>query len=363
MNAPRAVERHHLFPKAFLAKSGVTNTRQTNAIANMAFLDWAENARISDQAPIVYWPMMTEGIPDERLRRQRYLHALPIGWEQLDYPTFLEKRRSLMAQVVRDGFTSISGESQPKEITTSELIASGEGHTVEFKSTARWNLHTAQADPKLEHLILKTVCGFLNAEGGSLFIGVDDEGNILGIDKDLATLGHKANMDGYELFLRQLLETGLSVPTAATVRIGFEAIGGHELCVVRASASGKPVFAKPVKGQGGADASEFWVRIGNQTASCTATTWCSTSQNTGAECDFMSAFAAGQGDCRQEKRELMAKDGGSWTVTAMYDMLGEFEAELRAAGLEEATIRTYVDRSTYFIRWLDDDYHPRGPNR
>lgn len=265
VNAPRAVERHHLFPKAFLAKSGVTNTRQTNAIANMAFLDWAENARISDQAPIVYWPVMTEGIPDERLRRQRYLHALPIGWEQLDYPTFLEKRRSLMAQVVRDGFTSISGESQPKEITTSELIASGEGHTVEFKSTAPWNLHTAQADPKLEHLILKTVCGFLNAEGGSLFIGVDDEGNILGIDKDLATLGHKANMDGYELFLRQLLETGLSVPTAATVRIGFEAIGGHELCVVRASASGKPVFSKPVKGQGGADASEFWVRIGNQT--------------------------------------------------------------------------------------------------
>lgn len=59
----------------------------------------------------------------------------------------------------------------------------------------------------------------------------------------------------------------------------------------------------------------------------------------------------------------MAKDGGSWTVTEMYDMLGEFEAELRAAGLEETTIRTYVDRSTYFIRWLDDDYHPRGPNR
>ena len=31
------------------------------------------------------------------------------------------------------------------------------------------------------------------------------------------------------------------------------------------AASGKPVFAKPTKGQGSTDASEFWVRTGNQT--------------------------------------------------------------------------------------------------
>lgn len=54
---------------------------------------------------------------------------------------------------------------------------------------------------------------------------------------------------------------------------------------------------------------------------------------------------------------------GPWTVDQLRQLLGDFEAELRDAGLEENTIRTYVDRSTYFIRWLDDDYHPRGPNR
>ncbi len=265
VNAPRAVERHHLFPKAFLAKAGITSTRQTNAIANMAYLDWSENAKISDQAPSVYWPIMTKGIPDDRLRRQKYLHALPVGWEQLDYPSFLDKRRRLIAQVVRDGFASLQGERQSEELTTNELIESGEGQTVEFKSSARWNLHTGQADPRLEHVILKTVCGFLNAEGGTLFIGVDDDGNPIGIEQDVATLGSKANIDGYELFLRQLLETGLSVSTAGTVRISFEPIGVDHICLVRASASGKPVFARPAKGQGGADMSEFWVRIGNQT--------------------------------------------------------------------------------------------------
>ena len=60
---------------------------------------------------------------------------------------------------------------------------------------------------------------------------------------------------------------------------------------------------------------------------------------------------------------MMGRGRGPWTVAELFELLGEFEAELRAAGLEDATIRTYVDRSTRFVRWLDDDYHPRGPNR
>src|SRR5699024_5545762 len=41
MGAPRAIERHHLFPKKHLRSLGITTSRQVNAIANMAFLDWA----------------------------------------------------------------------------------------------------------------------------------------------------------------------------------------------------------------------------------------------------------------------------------------------------------------------------------
>lgn len=59
----------------------------------------------------------------------------------------------------------------------------------------------------------------------------------------------------------------------------------------------------------------------------------------------------------------MVRRGGPWSVGELQELLSDFEAELRAAGLEENTIRTYVERSTYFVRWLDDDYHPRGPIR
>jgi hypothetical protein len=46
----------------------------------------------------------------------------------------------------------------------------------------------------------------------------------------------------------------------------------------------------------------------------------------------------------------MRSKRGAWTIRELYDALREFEAQLRAAGLKENTVRTDVDRSTYFIR-------------
>ena len=41
--------------------------------------------------------------------------------------------------------------------------------------------------------------------------------------------------------------------------------------------------------------------------------------------------------------------------------LRRFERELRAAGLRDSSIETYVQRSTTFVRWLAGEYQPRGP--
>jgi predicted HTH transcriptional regulator len=207
---------------------------------------------------------MSAKVAPERIKRQIHLHALPIGWEQLDYPTFLQRRRALIAKATREGFSRLWGtEPVHKEATVRDLIAAGESQTTEFKSTGRFNGHTGQADPKLEHVIVKTVCGFLNAEGGTLLIGVNDDGDVLGLENDFGTLS-KSNADGYELFIRQLLDSNLSQTTAATVRTRFEKIDGKDVCVVSVAASGKPVFARPPKGSA-SSAEEFWVRSGNST--------------------------------------------------------------------------------------------------
>lgn len=264
VTAPRSIERHHLFPRAHLATKGIHNQRQVNAIANMTLIDWPENTKIGAAGPREYWPTMSTMLNRDRLKRQIQWHALPVGWEQLDYEDFLEKRRHLIAQVVRRGFDRLWKEDRPVlPPTLIELLNEGESQTLEFKSTARWNAHTGLRDKRLEHAVTKTVCGFLNAEGGKLLIGVNDSGNFVGLEEDMLTLGRKGNRDGYELFLRQHLDNSLSIQTAGIARIEFEEVGAVEICLVTVSASGKPVFCKPLGG--GKDPSEFWVRIGNST--------------------------------------------------------------------------------------------------
>jgi predicted HTH transcriptional regulator len=47
-----------------------------------------------------------------------------------------------------------------------------------------------ERDPQVEAVIAKTVCGFLNGRGGTLLIGVDDEGEALGLAADLELLDY-----------------------------------------------------------------------------------------------------------------------------------------------------------------------------
>lgn len=67
----------------------------------------------------------------------------------------------------------------------SEVLATirdGETASVEFKSTYRWSLHKNDQDPELAEGIWKTITGFLNTDGGRLFIGVADNSDLLGLD-------------------------------------------------------------------------------------------------------------------------------------------------------------------------------------
>jgi len=208
---------------------------------------------------------MTAGLSPARLKKQQHLHALPVGWEQLEFKEFLERRRVLIAGIIREGFATLWEGNEPTiETTTEDLLSEEESQTLEFKESARWNGRTQAADTRLEGAIVKTVCGFLNAEGGKLFIGVTDDGTPTGLEADLQTLTSRPNLDGYELMLRGLLELNLSAPTAATVRIEFPRVAGESICMVTVAPSGKPVFSKPLKGEG-LVGSEFWVRTGNQT--------------------------------------------------------------------------------------------------
>lgn len=107
------LERHHLFPKAYLQSIGIEASVDVNQIANMAIVGWEVNGAISDDAPSTYWPDWVKRFssgPDD-LARMRNWHALPQGWESMPYQKFLESRRGLMAAVIRDGFRQLESAS------------------------------------------------------------------------------------------------------------------------------------------------------------------------------------------------------------------------------------------------------------
>lgn len=104
------VERHHLFPKGYLKTLNLTNIKDTNQVANMTFVEWKDNAGIGDSSPAEYFPNLQKMYSDEEKNKMLYWHALPNEWYLLPYDQFLEKRRQLMAQVIRDGFNAIVGD-------------------------------------------------------------------------------------------------------------------------------------------------------------------------------------------------------------------------------------------------------------
>ncbi len=153
------------------------------------------------------------------------------------------------------------GLRQPERLTAAEIAAGGESDSVEFKQTARWNTHTRQRDEKMEMVIAKTIAGFMNADGGTLLIGVDDRGRPTGLENDLS-LGRVADHDRYQLWLIDHLQRTLGKTAAARVDIGFESIDGVDVCRVDVEASDRPVFLDE---PGGPRTAHFYVRIGNST--------------------------------------------------------------------------------------------------
>jgi hypothetical protein len=103
----KSLERHHLFPRAWLESQGESDLKVINQLANFALLEWPENISISDDPPSRYVPKLRQRFAADDWRRMHELHALPEGWESLSYADFLTARRRLMAAIVRRGFEGL----------------------------------------------------------------------------------------------------------------------------------------------------------------------------------------------------------------------------------------------------------------
>lgn len=103
----KAIDKHHIFPKNYLTGIGYTSDRDRNQVANFTYLDYNTNIDISDDSPAEYVDRYRQKLGDEGYKKSCAENALPVDFEKMSYPNFLEQRRKLMADIVKKAYQKL----------------------------------------------------------------------------------------------------------------------------------------------------------------------------------------------------------------------------------------------------------------
>jgi serine/threonine protein kinase len=167
--------------------------------------------------------------------------------------------RPASAREVLDALVAMSSSMSADDTQIGELIAAGENSRVEFKSSLRYDVQAGEKNLTLQKVVAKTVAGFMNAEGGSILIGVNDSGEVVGIEHDFQTLRSKPNRDGWELAFTQAMANHLGEDAAACISLHYAEMPSGTVAVVRCTPRSKPTWVTD------GETRKFFTRVGNAT--------------------------------------------------------------------------------------------------
>ena len=266
MGSKYQLERDHIFPYSKLKEVGYGEGNRVKyalaqELANRAILTQVANRTKSATHAEDYLAQVQENFP-----KALELQCVPEDtelWKIENYEQFLDERRKTLAKHLNDFLNRITDmEVTVAPVSLEELIAEGESDELEFKSTLRWDVKENTINRKLEDVIMKTVAAFANSAGGTLLIGVADDGQILGIEPDYHSLGG-VDRDKFELHLRNLLNEQFGKAFVTNkVGIKFREVGEKEVCQIETAPAKEPVIVK-VKDRNGQTAEKFYARSGN----------------------------------------------------------------------------------------------------
>ena len=266
MGSKYQLERDHIFPYSKLKEVGYgEGNRVKYALAqeltNRAILTQVANRTKSATHAADYLTSVKAKFP-----KALELQCIPQDedlWKIENYEQFLEERRKMLAKNLNVFLEKITAsEETVAPVSLEDLIAEGESDELEFKSTLRWDLKEGTVNKKLEEVITKTVAAFANSEGGTLLIGVGDDGEILGLESDYHSLGG-VDRDKFELHLRNLLnqQFGTGFVTSKVV-VKFHAVEDKDVCQIETARAKEPVIVT-VKDKNGQPTEKFYARSGN----------------------------------------------------------------------------------------------------
>lgn len=260
------LENDHIFAWSILRDAGYNkNNRHKYSLAqeitNRALLTQEENRRKEAKKAEVYLAKVVKKYP-EALALQSIPEDATL-WKLENYEKFLEVRRTMLAEQLNNFIEGLT-ETREEElgVTIEDMIAAGENALTEFKTTLRWDMKEGKLNKKLEEVVLKTIAGFNNAEGGTLIMGVNDDYEAIGLEADYNTL-ENGDKDKFELHLRNLVNKAYGIEfTTNNIAVSFPEIDDKEICVVEIKKGEKPLYAIRID-KNGQKVEKFYVRSGN----------------------------------------------------------------------------------------------------
>jgi hypothetical protein len=274
-----ALDIHHIFPRSWCEKNGISGDVCDSAV-NKTPISYKANRKIGGVAPSKYLVSLQKdkqlGLSDMEMDHLLESHLIDPGSLRCDdFQTFLRNRSIALLEVIYEAMGK--GDAPPDKLAIFGLtadedkaaqikqkIAGGETSMVEFKSTLRWHIRANRVDKKMEEIILKSIAALSNRYGGTLFIGVRDDGEILGLDADYATL-KEPNKDHFELYLRELVNAAYGTNFATSqLEITFPEKDGKEFCEIEVKRGKEPLYTQVLGNDKNAPKTEkFYVRSGN----------------------------------------------------------------------------------------------------
>jgi Putative DNA-binding domain len=167
----------------------------------------------------------------------------------------------LISQEAKDAALVAFREFAPKSVDEqiAALIVAGESSTVEFKSSVRWDMRENRLNEALKFSVIKTVAAFLNSNGGTLLIGVDDDRKIVGLQGDYSQFKKTDVRDAFENWLTTQLINQFGKPATRLFSLTFHEVEGKDICRIESQPSPSPIFVD----EGGGKPSQLYIRTGN----------------------------------------------------------------------------------------------------
>ena len=255
-------EYDHIFPRSkldpFLMKQYDDKQkakRLTNDIANIAFLTKTNNARKSNKLPQEYFRTLINQRGEEALTAQNITLESSL-WELDNYEEFLKDRRRKLVQGINNLMESLEKGEVEKGKPLEDILKGGETEILEFKSSLRWDYKQNEENTKLDYPVLKTLTAFMNTDGGTLYVGVSNDGEILGLEKDYETFKKEKSWDVWSQAFTNIVNNRIGKEFHKFINVTPIQVNGKTIAKIIVSESTREVFIDPD------DKADFHIRAG-----------------------------------------------------------------------------------------------------